>query len=47
MNFAVLFMLNADMYIEFFYQTGFQRYKGIKSATWYFTCSWIRQKFSS
>ena len=30
MNLAVLFMLNSDMYTEFFYQTGFQRYRGIE-----------------
>jgi len=29
MNLAVLFMLNSDMYAEFFYQAGFQRYRGI------------------
>jgi len=29
MNFAVLFMLNSDMYTEFFSQAGFQRYRGI------------------
>jgi len=28
MNLAVLFMLNSDMYTEFFYQAGFQRYRG-------------------
>ena len=27
MNVAVLFVLNSDMYTEFFYQTGFQRYR--------------------
>jgi hypothetical protein len=26
---AVLFMLNSDTYTEFFYQAGFQRYRGI------------------
>jgi len=25
-------MLNLDMYTEFFYQRGFQRYRGIKCA---------------
>ena len=30
MNLAVLFMLNSDMYTEFFYQAAFQRYRGIK-----------------
>jgi len=29
MNLAVLFMLNSDMYTEFFYQAGFPRYRGI------------------
>jgi len=29
MNLAVLFMLNSDMYTGFFYQAGFQRYRGI------------------
>ena len=28
-NLAVLFMLNSDMYIEFFYQSEFQRYRGL------------------
>jgi len=29
MNVAVLFMLNSNMYTEFFYQAWFQRYRGI------------------
>jgi len=29
MNLAVLFMLNSDMYTEFFYQARFQRYREI------------------
>jgi len=29
MNLAVPFMLNLDMYTEFFYQARFQRYRGI------------------
>jgi len=29
MNLAVLFMLNSDMYTEFFYHAEFQRYRGI------------------
>jgi len=29
MNLSVHFMLNSDMYTEFFYQAGFQRYRGI------------------
>jgi len=28
-NLAVLFMLNSDMYTEFFYQAVFQRYRGL------------------
>jgi len=28
-NLAVLFMLNSDMYTEFFYQACFQRNRGI------------------
>jgi len=28
-NLAVLFTLNSDMYTEFFYQAGFQRYRRI------------------
>ena len=28
-NLAVLFMLNSDMYTEFFYQAEFQRYRGL------------------
>jgi len=30
MNLAVLFILNSDIHIEFFYQADFQRYKGIE-----------------
>jgi len=30
MNLAVLFVLNSDMYTEFFYQAEFQRYRGIE-----------------
>jgi len=29
MNLAVVFMLNSDMFIELFYQAGFQRYRGM------------------
>jgi len=29
MNLAVRFILNSHMYTEFFYQAGFQRYRGI------------------
>jgi len=29
MNLAERFMLNSYMYITFFYQAGFQRYRGI------------------
>jgi len=29
MNLAVLFMLNSDMYTEFFCHTEFQRYRGL------------------
>jgi len=29
MNLSVLFMPNSDVYTEFFYQTWFQRYRGI------------------
>jgi len=28
-NLAVLFILNSDMYTEFFYQAEFQRYRGL------------------
>jgi len=30
MNLAVLFVLNSDMYTEFFYQAGFQKYRGFE-----------------
>jgi len=40
-------MLNSDMHTEFLYHAVFQRYREIKCAKQYFTCSWSSQKRSS